>query len=194
MVADHYVTVTRAEKAPGSSRTVRHVDRALTVLVVGLLAVLGAVVIGDGLGYRMVTIKSGSMTPTFAVGEVILESSVSPLDVRPGQIVTFRDPALGQDLVTHRIVSMRRSGDEVQFVTKGDANKSSERWNVPVSGHLGKELFVLPGVGAVLAAGSSPTMLVAGVVVACLVLAYIGLRWIWREEPVPAFVSETTPA
>jgi signal peptidase I len=193
MGADHDVAAAHAHTARAGSRVVRHSDRALTVLVVGLLAILGLVVVGDALGYRMVTIRSGSMTPTLSVGEVILESSVSPLAVHPGEIVTFRDPALGQDLVTHRIVSMRRSGDEVQFVTRGDANKSSERWSVPVSGHLGRELFVLPGVGAVLAAASSPTTRVVGVVVACLVLAYVGLRRIWRE-PVPAPVSETRPA
>jgi signal peptidase I len=193
MGAHHHVTAAHAHRAPGGSRVVRYLDRALTVFVVGLLTVLGVVVIGDALGYRMVTIRSGSMTPTLSVGEVILESSVSPLAVHPGEIVTFRDPALGQDLVTHRVVSMRRSGDEVQFVTRGDANKSAERWSVPVSGHLGRELLVLPGVGAVLAAGSAPTTRVVGVVVACLLLAYVGLRRIWRE-PVPALVSGTTPA
>jgi signal peptidase I len=191
MGADHHVRAAHA--APGGGRVVRHVDRALTVFVVGLLTVLGVVAIGDALGYRMVTIRSGSMMPTFSVGEVIVESSVSPLAVHPGEIVTFRDPALGQDLVTHRVVSMRRTGDEVQFVTRGDANKSSERWSVPVSGQLGRELFVLPGVGAALAAGSAPMTRFVGVVVACLLLGSVGLRRIWRE-PVPALVSETTPA
>ena len=168
-------------------------DWIMTGVVVVLIVALSAVVAGGVMGYRLVTIKSGSMTPTLGVGDVILDQSVQPLAVRPGQIVTFRDPALGQRLVTHRVVSMHRSGDIVRFVTKGDANLATEHWSVPVSAHLGRTLFVVPGAGSLLATITSAAARVLGIVLAIVFVAYLGLRWIWRS-PDPALVGKPKPA
>jgi len=155
-----------------------------TLLAVVVLCVC-SVVAGAALGYRAVTIRSGSMTPTIAVGDVVIDRSVSPLQVRPGEIVTFRDPRLDEQLVTHRVMSMRRSGDRVYFVTKGDANVVTEHWDVPVSGHIGHELLVLPSVGRAVADLGLPMVRVAALALLALWLAVVGLRWIWRD-PAPA--------
>ena len=152
----------------------------LTVLV-GFLAVL---LVGSLLGYRALTIRSGSMTPTIGVGDVVVDTSVSPLTVRPGQIVTFRDPAIGQQLVTHRVVSVHRAGRAVDFVTKGDANLVTEHWSVPVTGHLGRKVFLVPGLGQVVAALSAKLVRVVALSLAALLVAGIGLRRIWRQPDV----------
>jgi signal peptidase I len=148
----------------------------LSLIVVCLVALLAGALVG----YRAFTIRSGSMVPTFRVGDVVVDRTVSPLSVRPGQIVTFRDPALGQQLVTHRVLSVHRSGKRVRFVTKGDANLVTEHWSVPATGQLGRELLVLPGLGRVFASISSPLGRVLEISLAALCIACFGLRRIWR--------------
>ena len=151
-----------------------------TVLVLLVFALVGLLV-GTMLGYRAFTIRSGSMTPTIRVGDVVVDVPVRPLDVHPGEVVTFRDPALGQQLVTHRVVSVHRSGGRAVFVTKGDANHATEHWSAPVAGRLGHEVLVIPSAGRLLADVSSPPARVIEVALFALCVAWAGLRWVWRR-------------
>ncbi len=149
----------------------------LAFLVIGLVALL----VGTLLGYRAFTIKSGSMVPTIGVGDVVVDTSVSPLNVHPGEIVTFRDPAIGQQLVTHRVLSVHRSGNRVQFVTKGDANLVTEHWSIPARGQLGRELLIVPDLGRVFAVISAPLGRSLEIALASLFIAWLALRRIWAS-------------
>lgn len=185
MDPDHHLTGAhvgvRSNRWISARRIANACATAVLALAIGLLAVLLA---GSLLGYRALTIRSGSMTPTIRVGDVVVDTSVAPLAVRPGDIVTFRDPAIGQQLVTHRVVSMHRAGKVVDFVTKGDANLVTERWSVPVSGHLGRKVFLIPGLGRVVAALSAKAVRVFALTLAALFIAVLGLRRIWRQPDV----------
>ena len=55
--------------------------------------------------------------------------TISPLDARVGDVVTFRDPEDPTRLSSHRVISMHVAPDGVAFVTKGDANTGVERWS-----------------------------------------------------------------
>ena len=156
---------------------------AVTTILVMLAVVLCAVVTGAVFGYRALTIQSGSMTPTLHVGDVVIDRSVQPLSVRPHEIVTFRDPHLGQELVTHRVISMRRSGDRVDFVTKGDANVVTEHWDVAVTVASDSEILVLPRIGEILADISLPVGASCHVGAGRAVAGSRGTRWIWRDPP-----------
>ncbi|MDE3085435.1 MAG: signal peptidase I [Acidobacteriota bacterium] len=181
MDADHHVTRRRVGSRLLAHRIASVCATGVLTLLVALMAVL---LVGSLLGYRALTTRSGSMTPTIRVGDVVVATSVSPLSVRPGQIVTFRDPALDQQLVTHRVVSIHRVGRAVDFVTKGDANLVTEHWSVPVSGHLGRKAFVIPRLGRAVAALSSKSVRVAALALSALLVAAIGLRRIWRQPDV----------
>lgn len=152
-----------------------------------IAVVLICVVAGAALGYRPLVIKSGSMAPTIGVGSVVLSVSVHPLQVRPGTIVTFRDPAIGQQLVTHRVVRVQRAGQTVDFVTKGDANHTTEHWNVPVSGTIGREVLVVPAVGRWLTTLNLPLARIIEILGTLVLLAFLLLHWIWfTPEPARA--------
>ncbi len=149
-----------------------------------IAVVLVAVVVGGALGYRPLVIKSGSMVPTIGVGSVVLSASVPPSQVKPGTIVTFRDPALGQQLVTHRVVQVRRAGQTVEFVTKGDANHTTEHWTVPVSGSIGREVLVIPGLGRWLTMLNVAPARIIEILGTMVLFAFLLLRWIWfTPEP-----------
>jgi signal peptidase I len=157
-----------------------------------IAVVLVGVVAGAALGYRPLVIKSGSMAPTIGVGSVVVSVSVHPLQVRPGTIVTFRDPALGQQLVTHRVVRMQRAGQTVDFVTKGDANHTAEHWTVPVSGTIGREVLVIPSVGRWLTMLNLPLARVIEILGTMVLLAFLLLHWIWFT-PEPARARRRSP-
>lgn len=185
MDADHHVTELHAGEQKRRPSALR---RLANVCVTAVLAVLSSflviLLVGSLLGYRALTIRSGSMTPTIQVGDVVVDTSVSPLTVRPGQIVTFRDPAIGQQLVTHRVVSLHRAGKVVDFVTKGDANLVTEHWSVPVSGHVGRKVLLIPSVGRVVAALSAKVVRVVALILSATLLAAVGLRRIWRHPDI----------
>jgi signal peptidase I len=116
-------------------------------IVCGLVAL---VVAPRAAGVTPFTVLTGSMRPAMAPGDVVLSERVAPLDVRPGDVVTFHDPSRGGELVTHRVQSMRRDDVMVRFVTKGDANDLPERWSVAVDGQIGRATVSVPKVGHVL--------------------------------------------
>jgi signal peptidase len=84
---------------------------------------------------RLVTLTSGSMTPTYVAGETITVSTPSdPAALSVGDVITFR--ALGSGVVvTHRIVDVieRDSLDGVHYQTRGDANDSADPDLVPAA-------------------------------------------------------------
>ena len=81
---------------------------------------------------------SGSMEPTLHVGDVVLDRSIAPIDVRIGDVITFRDPQDQSKLITHRVHDMHVHPDFLRFTTKGDAVNSAQKWDIPLDGHVGR--------------------------------------------------------
>ena len=150
-----------------AATTVRTAEprRGVARLVVGAALWVGLGLIG-GLtlcltvptlfGYSALTVVTGSMEPSIEVGSVVLSERISPLEARPGDIVTFRDPDGDGRLLTHRVRSVRYEGDVAYVTTIGDANDVPERWTVPSGGTVGRVAYHLPKVGYVREAISTP--------------------------------------
>jgi signal peptidase len=165
--------------------------RRLVVVLVGL-AVWGAagfgLVVGtfvsvpSVVGRHSFTVLSGSMEPTLHVGDVVIDRKAHPLDVRPGDIVTFRDPDGTTRLLTHRVVQMRVAGSTAYVVTKGDANHGVERWSIPVDGTVGLVEFRLPKLGHVMSrlGGRDGRLLL--IAVPALLLALFELKRLWLPK------------
>jgi signal peptidase len=97
----------------------------------GVLLAAGAPMV---LGMRSFTVLSGSMEPTIHTGDITVDEQISPLDARPGDVVTFRDPRGQSRLITHRLRSIHVEGGTARMVSKGDANDTTENWTVPTGG------------------------------------------------------------
>jgi signal peptidase I len=129
-------------------RVVRTAWRLSLFFAVGFaLTIAAAAAVPALFGMHSFTILSGSMTPTIRVGDVVVDRSMAPLDARVGDIVTFNSPGNSARLITHRVIRMRALGDNVSFVTRGDANTGVERWSVPVDGRIGRVVYHLPKIG-----------------------------------------------
>lgn len=135
--------------------TLKWTSNIITLLLFGLLLIMVFLVISTKasggepniFGYQVKTVLSGSMEPEFKTGSII---AVKPTDdktnYKKGDIITF----VQQDgqLVTHRIIDVLGSGEQTQYVTKGDNNKEADVTPV-ISENVVAEYsgFTLPYVG-----------------------------------------------
>jgi signal peptidase len=175
------------------SRRLRLIEPAVRV-VRSTLRFLGMTVAGFAIGIalalalplafdaRPLVVLSGSMEPALRTGDVSVVSSIAPLDARPGDIVTFRDPDNAERLITHRVRAMHVHGDAVVFRTRGDANNVSERWRVPASGEIGRVVYSIPKLGWVLAYARTKGLFVLMLGGALALLLVVELASIWRPE------------
>jgi len=178
------------------SRRVRLIEPVMPALRVlrGLLRFLGFTVAGFAVGIalalavplafdaRPLVVLSGSMEPALHTGDVSMVRSIAPLDARPGDIVTFRDPDKADRLITHRVRAMRVQGDAVVFRTRGDANNVSEHWRVSASGEIGRVIYSIPKLGWVLSYARSKGVFVLMLGGALALLLVLELTAIWRPE------------
>src|SRR4051812_23531240 len=92
------------------------------LVTVMLLGSLGVAVIQRTGAAQLLTVVSGSMQPTLPLGSLVV---VLPRDadaVRVGDVITFSPPGDDTRRVTHRIVDLQGSGDQLRVHTRGDAN------------------------------------------------------------------------
>jgi len=169
-------TTLPADSKPGQGSPRRWYLRALSTTVtvlVSLVAVLtitiavGSRTSADGqrvvFGHPVMTIISGSMNPTIAVGDVVVDSPVTAAqasDLHAGQIISFRAAPGSPEFITHRIVAVRVVGGTVSYITKGDANNTADATPRPASDVIGVYDFSIPRGGYVLVAMHTPRVLV----------------------------------
>ena len=119
------------------------VSTALVVLMV-LCAVF---LMGSRLfGFEYYTVISGSMEPSYQVGDLLYVKTVDPDSVKVGDPITF---VLNEDLVvaTHRVVKI--DAEKRHFTTKGDANETEDAAPVHFNNLIGVPLFAIPFLGYV---------------------------------------------
>jgi signal peptidase I len=172
-------------RATARTRTVRRAAHlALTFVVwavLGLgLGLIAIVTLPSVFGLKSLTVVSGSMEPTIETGSVVIDDVISPLDARPGDIVTFQDPHRPRQL-THRLQKMRVEGDTAYMTTLGDANDAPERWTVRTDGEIGRVVAHLPKLGYARAALSTRYARLA-VLAAVMALGAFVLVDMWRPR------------
>jgi signal peptidase len=135
------------EQQSDADRWGRRADRAAIGLVVAaslaVVLVLGLVLVG----LRPLVIRSGSMEPTYRVGDVVLVATETAGEVREGQVVTRFDAPQAADSLTHRVREVTRTGDVVRVTTRGDANDAPEVWSAPTDRPVGVVVASVPWIG-----------------------------------------------
>ncbi|WP_456847149.1 signal peptidase I [Cellulomonas sp. P5_C6] len=127
---------------------------------------------------RLLIVTSGSMAPKFDAGDAVVLRAISDeSDLKVGQIISFW-PMGSSELVTHRIVALRKlpdlrqdeatgnmvpkldaAGNEMTksyVITKGDANQDPDVNATPITRIRGVQLAVHKGWGWVLQWAGSP--------------------------------------
>lgn len=175
-------------------RAWHRISMAFVWTVFGLAAgVILSISLPQLFGYRTYTVLSGSMEPTLHTGDIVLNQRVSPLEARVGDVVTFRDPENKTRLITHRVRSIQHSDGLVRFVTKGDANNTTETWAIAENGTIGRARFHVWKLGYALFFIGGRYGRLAFIVVPSVLLGWYELRKIWRRPRRPAPTPEEAP-
>ncbi|HET7182153.1 MAG TPA: signal peptidase I [Candidatus Limnocylindrales bacterium] len=127
------------------------------------------------MGWQLQSVLTGSMSPTYPIGSLLVVGQVDAGDVRAGMAITFEDPGQPGRLVTHRIVALSPSG-ELQFITRGDANSTADALPVPARLVRGRVLWSVASLGTVMEWLQWPRSFVLLVLVPTLLLAAIEVR------------------
>jgi signal peptidase len=156
---------------------------ATTSMLLGAgLGIFGVIVAPSLVGGRALTVMSGSMEPALGVGDVVIDSRVSPAEVRVGDIVTFSDPEGTGKLITHRVRRVRIDRGMAHVVTKGDNGNAVERWDLPAGGSLGRVEYRVPLLGFFVFWLNGPFARIGLIVIPALLLAGFELWRIWRPQ------------
>jgi len=97
----------------------------------------------------LMVVTTRSMEPTLNAGDLIYVKGVAPSDLKIGDVITFKSPTkyISGTLITHRIVEISYETNEINFKTKGDNNPVTDPWTVTASDIIGRQTYVLKGVG-----------------------------------------------
>ena len=79
----------------------------------------------DVFGYKPMIVLSGSMSPTFEAGDMILIKNVKdPSALQKGDITCY---LISGKATTHRIIQVAQKDGQTAYVTKGDFNNVEDR-------------------------------------------------------------------
>src|SRR5919106_3050640 len=134
--------------------------------------------------YRTVTVLSNSMAPGFSAGDVIVLTPERVSEVRAGQVLAYAAPVADQHVVTHRVVSVDRTGGRTVIVTKGDANEKADPWAAQLEGDVAwRHRLTIPYAGQVILFLRNPAVRTPALYAAPALLALLLLARIWRPAP-----------
>lgn len=133
------------------ARLLRITGKVVTTVavLVAVLVVTAVLVVPRVTGGAALTVLSGSMTPTYPVGSIVVVVPTDPTTIQPGDVITYQAAPGVAEFVTHRVVRVQHDTQPLSFVTKGDANTGEDREPVPVGAVRGTVRFHLPHLGTV---------------------------------------------
>ena len=147
-------------------------DTVTTTLVI-LVVIFAVFLMGSRLvGLQVFNVISGSMEPTYSVGDLLYVKTVDPDSVKVGDPITF---VLNEDLVvaTHRVVAVDSANR--QFITKGDANETEDANPVHFNNLVGVPVFAIPLLGYVSAYIQNPPGMYVAITLGVILLAAVFL-------------------
>ncbi|MCR4430421.1 MAG: signal peptidase I [Tepidanaerobacteraceae bacterium] len=114
------------------------------------------------MGYKPLTVLSGSMSPFLEPGDMIVVHRVDPASIKVGDVITFRVD--DRTLVTHRVAEVIPQDGRMAFRTKGDANNTEDIDLVTQDRVVGSMAFKIPYAGYIGRFARTPKGFVAMIV------------------------------
>lgn len=147
-------------------------------LVVLLMTAAVFIYVAPHIGWRVDAVLSGSMEPELKVGSLVVTRPVEAETIAVGDIITFRPPTVGENLITHRVVGIGQSSS-LYFETKGDANDNPDPFTVPARNLVGKIYLHVPHWGYFTEFLKTPFGFLLAVVIPgfIIIVAYVASLW-----------------
>lgn len=152
---------------------------AWAVIMAAGSALLAAVVVPRLTGATPYTILTGSMSPTYPPGTLVVVEPVDVSDISVGDVITYQLRSGEPEVATHRVVStgFNMTGERV-FVTQGDANDDSDDAPVIPAQIRGRVWYSAPYLGYVNNAVNGDQRQQAVTVVAAGLIAYAAFMFV----------------
>ena len=141
------------EKKWTKQKTFNVIGIVLCVILIPIL-VINCILIVQGLfsddvpslgGNTPLIVLTESMEDTILGGDLIIVKDVDPSEIKPGDIISFFDPASNSGaVVTHRVLPAEENGvvydaeGKLYFNTKGDNNPTADKISVPAENLVGR--------------------------------------------------------
>lgn len=104
-------------------------------------------------GYRWYTVLTGSMEPTYSVGDVVIVKVTDAAHIAVGDVITFNPSSDSDAYLTHRVTEKEEDyeGTGVTcFRTKGDANDAEDSFLIDEERVIGTVSFSVPKMGYII--------------------------------------------
>ena len=118
------------------------------LLAIVLLIAALAIIVPAVTNSTPMTILTGSMTPTYPPGTLIIVQPVRTDTLIIGDVITYQIESGKPDVVTHRIIAITSVTDGTRtFTTQGDANNTPDEKQVIGAQIRGKVWYSIPYLG-----------------------------------------------
>ena len=79
-------------------------------------------------GYRIFVVATGSMTPKYEVGDVLVSKEVDPATIQVGDDIVYegKEGNFKDKIVTHQVIMIEKENDNYRIQTKGIANTKED--------------------------------------------------------------------
>lgn len=134
-------------------RIIKSILKLANFIVIACIVMLALYFISSKIsgisGYQSFVVKSGSMEPSIMTGDIIISKLKTPETVyNVNDVITYNVTDKGEDkIVTHRIVKIISDGNNPNYQTKGDANRTEDNGNILRSQIIGKTVYTIPKMG-----------------------------------------------
>lgn len=147
-------TGAHASRRPGRAHLVPAPVRAcaqvlLWMVILGFSAALAAgVLVPRVAGATPYTILTGSMTPTYPPGTLVVDKPTDPAAIGVGTVVTYQIESGKPAVVTHRVIAVNTTvNGELTYTTQGDANPTPDSKPVRPEQIRGQLWYAVPHLG-----------------------------------------------
>ncbi len=116
------------------------------VVLAGILAIVGFVMVASRQGWEFDAVLSGSMVPVYDIGGLVVFRPVDTAALNEGDIISFKLPGIDTP-ICHRIIDIVEENGSLYFQTKGDANEDPDPDRVLPEYVKGTGVLHIPYVG-----------------------------------------------
>ena len=128
-------------------------------------------------GYKQYIVMTGSMQPSYNIGDLIFEKEIAKEDIKLNDVITYSLES-GQDTVTHRVIDIIEENGETYYQFKGDNNNSPDPDLVTYEQIQGKVIYKIDKLGSLIAEFVSGT----GVILILIIFILSYMKTNRKEE------------
>jgi signal peptidase len=152
------------------------------LILVALLLITSTVPIPGNI--KVFNVLTGSMEPKIKTGSMVIVRQAENYKI--GDIITFvSSNKVDRTPITHRIHDMKIKNGSPFYITKGDANEVQDSGEIGQKQIIGKLIFKIPFIGAVVNVAKTPIGFTLLIIIPAVIFIYEEIKKIIKEITKP---------